>query len=594
MKKIMCIIFSLLMILSVYNIAYAEVNENISAEALDFDDVKAISDDLSGLGNSDLPAKYDSRDYGYITPVKRQIKGSCWAYSLIGALEASDIKKGVASSNVDYSEGHLIWFTGNPKNEQHFDKNAADGRNLGLELFNTGSTHLNAIPILALYGINYETDFPLNYDNADNYSIDFTDISANTTGRILSKALNISGVNNIKQAIIDNAAVRASFYLNNDYITVMTRPNNMLWRNYYCSEEKNSNHAVMIVGWDDNFSHENFIKEPPVDGAWLIKDSNGYYDRWDGYYWVSYADANLGNVFSVESMENKYSDIYSYVTGYSHNQNGGTVYRSTGTKYNANIYTAQKNISIKKAGFIFSNGNAEYTVSLYSGITDSDNPMSGKLIDRTSVTVPNQAETMSYITAEFSNVNYVRAGEKYSLVVTVNPLDTATSPSLLIESGDSFYAESGQSFAKGANESKWHDTTDFAWSYGDTGNLCINAYTVTVDKIPDDYNPPVIPDNSDTPVTPDNPYECSHNFVTERIEATCETDGRERVYCSKCGAEKYNVVLSHIGHEYGPEIQTGFNLFEKDCLRCGHREEYSKNLNFFEKIWYFFKFLFKW
>ena len=574
------------MILSVYNFAYAEVNENISAEALDFDNVKAISDDLSGLGNSDLPAKYDSRDYGYITSVKRQPSGSCWAYSIIGAMEASDIKRGVASSDVDYSEGHLIWFTGNPKNERYFDKDAADGKNVGSEILNSGANNLQALPVLTLCGLSNESDYPYNENTVNGFSISYSEKYINTSNRVLSKMLNLTGINEIKQAIIDYAAVNASMYFSSDYLTVMTRPNDKLWENYYCSEKKETNHGVVIVGWDDNFSHEYFVKEPPIDGAWLVKDSNGTSPRWDGYYWVSYADANFGGATLFESMANDFSKIYSYTTGY-------TSLKSLNANYVSNVYTAENDISIEKAGFIIKNGNTEYTVSLYTGLTDDSNPSSGKLIDKTSITVTSELDGVNYITVSFNNENYVRSGEKYSIVVTANPLNANTTVSFPVEYVSDFYVEPGQSFVKSSANSKWYDVTNDLWFIYSYGNLCINAYTVTVDKIPDDYNPPVIPDNPDTPVTPDNPYECSHNFVTERIEPTCETDGRERVYCSKCGAEKYNVVLSHIGHEYGEEIQTGFNLFARDCKNCGHRNEYSKNLNFFEKIYYFFKFLFK-
>ena len=40
-----------------------------------------------------LPEKYDSRDYGYITPVKNQGSyGTCWAHGIIASCEASLIK----------------------------------------------------------------------------------------------------------------------------------------------------------------------------------------------------------------------------------------------------------------------------------------------------------------------------------------------------------------------------------------------------------------------------------------------------------------------------------------------------------------------
>ena len=52
-------------------------------------------------------------------------------------------------------------------------------------------------------------------------------------------------------------------------------------------------HAVMVVGWDDNYSKDNFRDgvKPEKDGAWLIRNSWGegtglYYNQ--SYFWMSY------------------------------------------------------------------------------------------------------------------------------------------------------------------------------------------------------------------------------------------------------------------------------------------------------------------
>lgn len=71
------------------------------------------------------------------------------------------------------------------------------------------------------------------------------------------------------------------------------------WDNYkggiYHKEEYSGNyHAVLIIGWDDNYSKDNFVYEKPQnDGAWLVLNTWG--SNWgnNGTAWVSYEDYNI-------------------------------------------------------------------------------------------------------------------------------------------------------------------------------------------------------------------------------------------------------------------------------------------------------------
>lgn len=62
--------------------------------------------------------------------------------------------------------------------------------------------------------------------------------------------------------------------------------------NYYDTNRAGSGHAIMIVGWDDNFSKDNFKygNKPAHDGAWLVRNSWGDYKD---YFWMSYDTVSL-------------------------------------------------------------------------------------------------------------------------------------------------------------------------------------------------------------------------------------------------------------------------------------------------------------
>ena len=83
--------------------------------------------------------------------------------------------------------------------------------------------------------------------------------------------------------------------------------------NIYVSNTKetyDTDHLVSIIGWDDNFSKENFpiSCRPENDGAYLVLNSWGADWGNDGCFWISYEDYwvenSLRGVVDVESIEN--------------------------------------------------------------------------------------------------------------------------------------------------------------------------------------------------------------------------------------------------------------------------------------------------
>lgn len=73
-------------------------------------------------------------------------------------------------------------------------------------------------------------------------------------------------------------------------------------RSFYYNEETCSyydpvteplNHDVLVLGWDDMYSKNNFRRQPAHDGAWICQNSWGAGFGRNGIFYVSYEDANL-------------------------------------------------------------------------------------------------------------------------------------------------------------------------------------------------------------------------------------------------------------------------------------------------------------
>ena len=178
----------------------------------------------------------------------------------------------------------------------------------------------------------------------------------------------------------------------------------------YMPSYSTPNHAVTIIGWDDNFSRENFLTTPERDGAWLVKNSWGTQWGDNGFFWISYCDRSITDTNCIRAMPaNTYSSVYQHdtlamtasVTANNEERN---------TAYMANIFTAQKDEVITYAGLYTTDNNAEYEITIYTGLTDETSPVSGQKSDITSGT----EEFAGYHTIKLDKPVAVKKGEKFS------------------------------------------------------------------------------------------------------------------------------------------------------------------------------------
>lgn len=231
---------------------------------------------LNDMFYGELPSRYNSRDYNLTSSVKDQADGGyCWAFTSISVLEAC-IKK-ATGIEYDLSENNLINL-----NKLFSDYGLAENEDAG--------NIMNALGyLLSWLGPVNESDDP--YDSYSKVSPVLNSLM-HVQNVLFVDMKNASDLNSIKEAIINYGAVGTHMYWFSSYLNESS---------YYFDEKENyypPNHAITIVGWDDNYPKEKFRTTPEGDGAWIVKNSWGTYAGEDGYYYVSYYDASITDYFS--------------------------------------------------------------------------------------------------------------------------------------------------------------------------------------------------------------------------------------------------------------------------------------------------------
>ena len=269
---------------------------------------------------------YNGFEEGYLPVVRDQgSEGACWSFASIGALETDLIRSGYDGRNVDLSELQLAYFSSHsfddPKDCHDDDVVSYSGSNY---LSNGGNSTIAYRYLANKVGTVKEDYVP--YRKGSTYVPDEKyAISQDYAQAKGVYVISIDDRTGIKSAIREHGGVAASFYASTGTGTYtrngVSNPYEVRYsaiHNSFYGTCPTTNHAVMLVGWDDNFSKENFYEgcKPSSDGAWLVRNSWGLNDYgFDGYFWLSYEDAGLlssRHVVAYEADTDVYDNGYSY------------------------------------------------------------------------------------------------------------------------------------------------------------------------------------------------------------------------------------------------------------------------------------------
>ena len=271
----------------------------------------------------------------------------------------------------------------------------------------------------------------------------------------------------IKQLIKEYGGVGMSYYDDNQYYDYSTN-------SYYSTVSDNTNHAISVVGWDDDK-----VTNSSNKGAWLVRNSWGS-DEYShfGYFWMSYDEPSIyDRVYALDCVSDTgSSDDDFYDHNYQYDLSAYSQYGWIGTGTSsaiANIFTATGTQLLKAVGVETQNPNINYTVSIYTDIANSSNPESGTLVR----TQTGSFTYQGFHTIKMDNPLTLTKGETFSVVIKLESKDGKSGAYYVMESNynlgnaASWYCggEKGQSFYYNYG---WRDMVE---SMG--GNVRIKAYT---------------------------------------------------------------------------------------------------------------------
>ncbi len=424
-----------------------------------------------------LPSCYDARESGIESGVTDQGAANvCWAVTATDLLSLNLQQKSEVS--VAFSPAHLTWFAHRSLVYSN-DRIAGDGTLL-TDPFTHGGNWVDAVAALsAWYGPALESEFPFNGQNLSvmgNYAqSDRTKREAVLTGAFCyySREINapsdisLSQMNAIKKAIVNNGGVQLSFYSSFGNYNMGEHATA-----YYQNSRTQTNHAVVVIGWDDTFSAQNFKADcqPPADGAWLCKNSWG--EDWgdDGYFWISYSELSLNQIVSFTADEKyTYDDNYQY-DGFGFH---GRVHTDDYIRF-VNVFTADADCEIAAVGTWFLQNGADYTVEVYRNIdADSVSPVQGSK----AASISGTAEDYGYQVIDLQAPVFVKKGDTFSVCVTLTANEICPVVNAAIENADAddyvSYSEPGQSFVQIERDGIWYDT-----SVEGLNNVCLKALTL--------------------------------------------------------------------------------------------------------------------
>jgi C1A family cysteine protease len=222
---------------------------------------------------------------------------------------------------------------------------------------------------------------------------------------------------------------------------------------YYPPET--TNHAVLLVGWDDTMPYYlTYPGTPTGYGCWIIKNSWGTAWGQNGFGYIGYGAAGIATHNSYISQYNSCSYDYGEILRYDDGFRGS--FWGYGTVYNPQAavqYASTSSEDITGVGLWVSITDADYEIALFDDANPSTNTWTSQLAYKSGSLTEggyHMIDLDSAVPIPVDNDFWVR----------IRIIDPNTTTVYLIAGDDTAPIESGKCFMS-PNGSSWQDTSGF-------------------------------------------------------------------------------------------------------------------------------------